>query len=164
MFGNGGKDVDRQPVRGGEVSTDEFNARFHEHRDERHVARQPVELSHDKDGLVPLAVIQGAEKFRAVLPLSALHFDELGSRDVPGDRYPLSIDTVTINALLHSGADPQVVGVFRGSRFHVTVHILQMMAVGMSTEYCASEDSRNRSGTRKTNGAELHLYILLFIY
>jgi hypothetical protein len=82
VLGDGGKDVDREPVGLGEVDGGELDAALHQVRDERHVAGQPIQFRDDQGRTVEAAEAEGLGELRAVVALAALDLHDF-SREAP---------------------------------------------------------------------------------
>lgn len=78
MLGDGGEDVQGQPVGTRHVHGDELDPALHQACDEGDVAGQPVELGDDQRGALPLAGGDGGMEFRPVVLPAALDLGEFG--------------------------------------------------------------------------------------
>ena len=100
MLGDGGEDVNGQPVGFGHVYRHEFYAAFHQPADEMHVARQPVELGDDQHRLIFPAGIERGGELRAVVLPAALNLGK-----ALNNKFPVSVQEDIDGLLL--GFKPQ---------------------------------------------------------
>ena len=109
MLGDSGQDVDGEPVRVRVVDGDELNPAFHQVRDEREVAAEPVHLRDDQDGLQLLRQLDCLGQLRTVIALAGLDLGELrlerpgASVQIVGDGISLRVEAESRPALLLGG-------------------------------------------------------------
>jgi hypothetical protein len=78
MLGDGGQDVNGQPIRLGHIDGHEIDSALHQSGDEMDTAGQPVKSSDNEGGFVTAALVERSGELRAVgVPLTALDLLEL---------------------------------------------------------------------------------------
>jgi len=77
VLGDGGQDMQREPVGLRHVAAEQVDAAFQQAGDEGDVARQPVELGDEQRGVGLLGMVEGLLQFRPVGALAALDLDVL---------------------------------------------------------------------------------------
>ena len=96
MFGNGGKDVEREPGGVRIIAGHELYPGIHQGGDESHVAAQAVHLGDDELGLELLAGRErGGELRPVVAALAGLHLDEL-LRERPAPAVEIGLDRLAL--------------------------------------------------------------------
>src|SRR5947207_2470370 len=105
MLRNSREDMDRQPVRVRIVDRDELDARVHQRRNEREIARQAIQLGDNQLGLVLAAGGERSGELRPIGALAALDLDELlhklpgAAVEVARDGFALRVEPKTGLAL-----------------------------------------------------------------
>ena len=93
--------MEREPVGVRHVHRDEISSALHKICDERHVARQPVELGDNQCGLLSAARVERGSELGAVGSLPRLHLSELGKYvtatlgDIVADGFALGLQAQT---------------------------------------------------------------------
>ena len=84
MLGDGGKDVDGEPIGGRHIDRDKIHAALHQVGDEGNVAREPVEAGNEQGRAALTAFGKGGMELRAVgVAASALDLGEGGGKGLP---------------------------------------------------------------------------------
>src|SRR5690349_4452446 len=77
MLGDSGQDVNRQPVGLWEVNGVKLHAGLHQVRNERDIAREPIELGDDQGRSVKPAELERFGELRPITALAALDLRDL---------------------------------------------------------------------------------------
>ena len=96
MLGDGGRNVDGQPVGLGHIAGDEVGTALHQIGDEGDVTGQPVKAGNQQGSAALPALLKGGKQLRPVrVPASALDLGELGHElaavDLAGDGLTLRV-------------------------------------------------------------------------